>query len=70
MSGDIRNLFEASAYLKIPTLKLKAAVISGRLTNHGCELGHSMRISVTEAELWFKEENTTPVKKRQRKAKQ
>jgi hypothetical protein len=68
--SDIRNLFEASAYLKIPTLQLKAAVIAGRIANHGGELGHSMKISVSEAEQWFKAENTTPVRKRQRKAKQ
>lgn len=63
---DIRTIFQASAYLKIPTLKLKAAVVSGRITNHGGELAADMRIDVAEAERWFKEENTKPVRKRRK----
>lgn len=66
---DIRTIFQASAYLKIPTLQLKAAVVSGRIANHGGELAGDMRIDVAEAERWFAAEKTKPVRKRQRKAK-
>lgn len=59
---ELRTIFQASAELKIPTLTIKAAVIAGRIPNHGGELTSEIRIDLAEARAWFNEENGQPTK--------